>query len=195
MNHLARTYCQDRVKQARSYLKSIFDEVIEQEFLVKDPTRTLKIPKSLRPKDKQILTWEQSRAVLDAASQRDRILLMLAMTDALRPSELFAFRWKSFDDVNTVDLRNDLPKENSPLRQDSREHDEGSSTRWTCRRAQAVEVGVQGSFLWEQPVQEPGPQEILTRRSHVPERGRRVHGSGQLQVQSSKAPSGGVGTS
>jgi integrase len=104
VNHLARTYCQDRVKQARSYLKSIFDEAIEQEFLVKDPTRTLKIPKNLRPKDKQILTWEQLRAVLDAASQRDRILLMLDMTDALRPSELFAFRWKSFDDVNTLSI-------------------------------------------------------------------------------------------
>jgi hypothetical protein len=34
------------------YLKSIFDEAIEQEFLVKDPTRTLKVPKNLRPKDK-----------------------------------------------------------------------------------------------------------------------------------------------
>jgi integrase len=104
VNHLARTYCQDRVKQARSYLKSIFDEAIEQEFLVKDPTRTLKIPNNLRPKDKQILTWEQLRAVLDAASQRDRILLMLDMTDALRPSELFAFRWKSFDDMNTLSI-------------------------------------------------------------------------------------------
>ncbi len=48
VNHLARTYCQDRVKQARSYLKSIFDEAMEQEFLVKDPTRTLKIPRNLR---------------------------------------------------------------------------------------------------------------------------------------------------
>ena len=104
VNHLARTYCQDRVKQARSYLKSIFGEVIEQEFLVKDPTRTLKIPKNLRPKDKQILTWEQLRAVLEAASRRDRILLMLDMTDALRPSELFAFRWKSFDDLNTLSI-------------------------------------------------------------------------------------------
>jgi len=104
VNHLAKTYCQDRVKQARSYLKSIFDEAIEQEFLVKDPTRTLKIPKNLRPKDKQILTWEQLRAVLEAATRRDRILLMLDMTDALRPSELFAFRWKSLDDVNTLSI-------------------------------------------------------------------------------------------
>ncbi|MEG9436519.1 hypothetical protein JAO29_10140 [Edaphobacter sp. HDX4] len=54
--------------------------------------------------DNQILTWEQLRAVLKAATRRDRILLMLDMTDALRPSELFAFRWKSFDDVNTLSI-------------------------------------------------------------------------------------------
>ena len=104
VNHLARTYCQDRVKQARSYLKSIFDEMIEQEFLVKDPTRTLKIPKNLRPKDKQILTWDQMRAILAKAARRDRLVLMLDMTDALRPSELFALRWKSLDDANTLSL-------------------------------------------------------------------------------------------
>jgi hypothetical protein len=45
VNDLGLRYSQDRVKQARSYLKSIFDEAIEQEFLVKDPTRKLKIPK------------------------------------------------------------------------------------------------------------------------------------------------------
>jgi integrase len=104
VNHLARTYCQDRVKQARSYLKSIFDEAIEQEFLVKDPTRTLKIPKNLRPKDKQILTWEQMGAILASASRRDCLILMLDMTDALRPSELFALRWQSFDNANTLSL-------------------------------------------------------------------------------------------
>lgn len=104
VNHLARTYCQDRVKQARSYLKSIFDEAIEQEFMVKDPTRTLKIPKNLRPKDKQILTWEQMGAILAKAERRDRLVLMLDMTDALRPSELFALRWQSFDNANTLSL-------------------------------------------------------------------------------------------
>ena len=104
VNELARRYSQDRVKQARSYLKSIFDEAIEQEFLVKDPTRKLKIPKNLRPKDKQVLTWEQLRAILASAARRDRLLLMLEMTDALRPSELFALRWSSFDDENTLSL-------------------------------------------------------------------------------------------
>ena len=104
VNDLARRYSQDRVKQARSYLKSIFDEAIEQEFLVKDPTRKLKIPKNLRPKDKQVLTWDQLRAILATAARRDRLLLMLEMTDALRPSELFALRWSSFDNENTLSL-------------------------------------------------------------------------------------------
>jgi len=104
LNDLALKYSQDRVKQARSYLKSIFDEAIEQEFLVKDPSRKLKIPKTLRPKDKRILSWEQLRAVLLAATRRDRLLPMLDMTDALRPSELFAIRWRTFDGENTLDL-------------------------------------------------------------------------------------------
>jgi len=64
----------------------------------------VKIPKNLRPKDKRILTWEQLRAVLEKATRRDRLLLMLDMTDALRPSELFALRWRSFDDVNTLSI-------------------------------------------------------------------------------------------
>lgn len=104
VNDLAERYSQDRVKQARSYLKSIFDEAIEQEFLVKDPTRKLKIPKNLRPKDKQVLNWEQLWLVLANTERRDRLLLILDMTEALRPSELFALRWDSFDNLNTLEL-------------------------------------------------------------------------------------------
>jgi len=64
VNDLALRYSQDRVKQARSYLRSIFDEAIEQEFLVKDPSRKLKIPKNLRPKDKAILSWDEMWSIL-----------------------------------------------------------------------------------------------------------------------------------
>jgi hypothetical protein len=100
---LAERFCQDRVKQARSYLKSIFDEAIEQEYLAKDPTRKLKTPKKLRPKDKRVLSWEMW-SNLAIASRRDRLLLALDMTEALRPSELFALRWRSFDDVDTLSI-------------------------------------------------------------------------------------------
>src|SRR6266568_2374933 len=104
VNGLALRYSQDRVKQARSYLKSIFDEAIEQEFLVMDPTRKLKIPKNLRPKDKRILSWEQMWSILAKTARKDRLLLMLDMTAALRPSELFALRWRSFDNRNTLSI-------------------------------------------------------------------------------------------
>jgi integrase len=92
------------VKQARSYLKSIFDEAIEQEFLVKDPTRKLKVPRNLRPRDKTVLSWEQLWLVLSRAKRRDHLLLMLDVTEALRPSELFALRWHSFDNANTLSI-------------------------------------------------------------------------------------------
>jgi len=109
---LATRYCQDRVKQARSYMKSIFDEAMEQEYLVKDPTRKLKIPKKLRPKDKRVLSWEQLWSILEIAARRDRVLLALDMTEALRPSELFALRWRSFDDANTLAITETVYRRN-----------------------------------------------------------------------------------
>jgi len=104
LKDLADRMSQDRVRQARSYLKSIFDEAIEQEFLAKDPTRKLKVPKNLRAKDKQVLSWEQMRLILSEVGRRDRVLLMLDMIGALRPSELFALRWRSFDNRNTLSI-------------------------------------------------------------------------------------------
>jgi integrase len=104
LNTLAKQMSQDRVKQARSYLKSISDEAIEQEFLTKDPTRKLKTPKNLRPKDKTVLGWEQLWLALAQTTRRDRLLLMMDLTEALRPSELFALRWLSFDNVNTLSI-------------------------------------------------------------------------------------------
>ena len=84
--------------------ESIFGEIVDQDFLVKDPTRKLKTPRNLRPKDKQILTWEQLWLAFERTNRRDRLLLMLDMTEALRPSELFALRWRSFDNVDTLSI-------------------------------------------------------------------------------------------
>ena len=43
-------------------------------------------------------------AILAHAASRDRLFLMLDITDALRPSEFFVLRWQSFDDPNTLSL-------------------------------------------------------------------------------------------
>lgn len=97
LNKLATTRSKDRVLQMRAYIRDIFAEAVDQDFLVKDPARKLKVPAQLRATDTTTLTWDQLRSALSKLSLRDRILLELDMTNALRPSELFAFRWRRFD--------------------------------------------------------------------------------------------------
>ncbi len=57
----------------------------------------MKVPTQLRETDTTNLTWDQLRSALKALGPRDRTLLELDMTNALRPSELFALKWKCFD--------------------------------------------------------------------------------------------------
>jgi integrase len=97
INKLASTRSKDRVLQMRAYLRDIFAEAVDQDFLVKDPARKVKVPSQLRDTDTTTLTWDQLRLALMQLALRDRILLELDMTNALRPSELLAFRWKCFD--------------------------------------------------------------------------------------------------
>jgi integrase len=97
LNNLAQTRSRDRVLQMRAYLRDIFVEAVDQDFLTKDPARKLRVPVMLRETDKTTLTWEHLREALSGLDLRDRVLLELEMTNALRPSELFALKWKSFN--------------------------------------------------------------------------------------------------
>ena len=96
LNNLAKTRSRDRVLQMRAYMRDIFAEAVEQDFLIKDPARKVTVPSQLRDSDRTTLSWEQLREALSQLALRDRILLELDMTNALRPSELFALRWKCF---------------------------------------------------------------------------------------------------
>jgi integrase len=78
-------------------MRAIFREAVDQDFLLKDPARSVKAPSALRDTDKTVLSWDQLRAALSSLPLRDRILLTLDMTNALRPSELFGLRWSCFD--------------------------------------------------------------------------------------------------
>lgn len=96
LNKLGVTRSKDRVLQIKAYMKDIFAEAVEQDFLTKDPARKITPPAHLRETDKTTLTWEQLRDALASVALRDRILLELDMSNALRPSELFALRWSCF---------------------------------------------------------------------------------------------------
>jgi integrase len=99
LNKLAKTRSKDRVLQMRAYMRDIFAEAADQDFLAKDPARKVRVPTQLREADKTTLTWDQLRKALSELNVRDRLLLELDMTNALRPSELFGLRWKSFNEA------------------------------------------------------------------------------------------------
>jgi integrase len=80
-----------------SYLRDIFKEAVDQDFLAKNVAARVKVPKNLRETDTTTLTWDQLRMALELLDQSDRILVELDITYTLRPSELFALRWKSFE--------------------------------------------------------------------------------------------------
>jgi integrase len=97
LNDLAKSRSRDRVLQIRAYVRDIFAEAVDQDFLPKDPARKVEVPKQLADTDTTVLNWDQLRSVLAELSLKDRLILELDMTDALRPSELFGLRWRDFN--------------------------------------------------------------------------------------------------
>jgi len=101
VNKLATTCAKDTVLGMRAYLRDIFEEAVDQDFLTKNPAARVKVPKNLRDTDTTTLNWDQLRMALEVLEEGDRVLLELDMTDALRPSELFGLRWKCFEPQNS----------------------------------------------------------------------------------------------
>src|SRR5438132_9379635 len=96
LNGLAQTHSDSLVKHARFYLKSILEEAVDQDYLVKNPAKKLETPKTKKV-DKSILTPEEFRAVLAELQAPFNLLVRVGVACALRPSELMALRWKDFD--------------------------------------------------------------------------------------------------
>lgn len=114
LNKLAKTRSKDRVLQIRSYVRSIFAEAVDQDFLMKDPARMVKVPANLREVDRTTLTWDQLRAALDKIGEqslRNWILVKLDMSNALRPSEVFPLRWRCLlEETRILDIQETLYK-------------------------------------------------------------------------------------
>lgn len=99
LNQLAADYSRSMVFHCYTYLKSICAEAVEQDFLMKDPGRKLKRPKTRKP-DETVLEWPQYQAVIEAAhTLRDQLAIKVGSGTAVRPGELFAFRWRSLEQL------------------------------------------------------------------------------------------------
>lgn len=153
LNHLARRLSAGRVMHARFYLKAIFEEAIDQDFVKKNPARKLLLPKELRPVNKTTLTWDELRLVLASVPLRDRILLALEMTETFRPSELFALKWSGFD----MD-RGTLTVNQTAYRGKLRDY---GKTRKSLRTVHVPEGMVDELCRWRQQCPDPSPEAFV----------------------------------
>jgi integrase len=98
LTELAKKRSGSAVKHLRIFLRAIFLEAAEQDYVHKNPARLLRVPK-VKAVTRICLTLPQVKALLKAATwyPRERALLRLILVTALRPSELFALKWKCFD--------------------------------------------------------------------------------------------------
>jgi integrase len=96
INTIAKTRSGSLVRHLRILLRSIFAEAAEQDYVRKSAARMLRIP-LLKPVQKPYLTLEQIKQLLSTAQGMDRIVIRLFLVTGLRPSELFALRWRSLD--------------------------------------------------------------------------------------------------
>ena len=153
LNELARILSAGRVMHARFYMKAIFDEAIDQDFVEKNPARKLILPVQLRPVDKTTLTWDQLRLVLASVPLRDRILLTLDMTETFRPSELFALRWSGFDMFHRT-----LTVSQTAFRGKLRDY---GKTRLSLRTVHLPEGLANQLWLWKQECPDASPDAFI----------------------------------
>jgi integrase len=97
INELARKKSKSLVLHVRIFLKSIFAEAVEQDYVRKSPARLLRVPSGLKQGIKTYLKKEQIKALFGAAKGMDRVLLRVLLVTGLRPSELFALQWRDLD--------------------------------------------------------------------------------------------------
>jgi integrase len=153
LNQLAVKLSGSRVQHTRFYLKAIFEEAIEQDFITKNPARKLIPPNNLRAPDGTTLNWDQLRLVLTSVALRDRILLTLDMTETFRPSELFALRWDGFDmDARTLKVSQTAYK--GKLR-------EFGKTKKSLRIVHLPEGLANELWLWKQEYPDPSSEAFI----------------------------------
>jgi integrase len=101
LNGVAKKRSGSLVKHLHLFLRSIFLEAVDADFLRKSPARLLRLP-LLKPVNKPFLSLEEIRLLLDAADGMHKLLLRVELCTGLRPGELFALRWSAFDPVHSL---------------------------------------------------------------------------------------------
>jgi integrase len=91
LNGLAENFSKSVVTKFRVYMKSMFDEALEQDFIQKNPARKLSLPKT-KATCGRVLSEEEIVELLGVLDGRDRLIIRMFLVLGLRPGEMFALR-------------------------------------------------------------------------------------------------------
>jgi integrase len=125
------------VDHLRWDLKQIFDLVVSEGHLQRNPADLLFTPREAHRPPKLRMSWEDVRLVFSVLGLRERLIARLAIIGGLRPGEIFALQWKHVRDDH-IDIQQRI----------YRGEVDTPKTSHSVRRA-AVSKGLRSEFaLW-----------------------------------------------
>ena len=96
LNRLAgKGYSFSVVGKAKTYLRALLAEAVEQDYIGKNPAIQLKIPVT-KESAKRTLSPDEIQRLLTGMEGRDRLILRIFLICGLRSGELFALQWKDW---------------------------------------------------------------------------------------------------
>jgi integrase len=93
----AKVLAKNVVSHIRWYLNAIFKLAVSDGLLENNPAAELRIPRCKEGRPIRALSEEEVLQYLEALQLRERLIARFAIFEGLRPGEIFALRWGSFD--------------------------------------------------------------------------------------------------
>jgi integrase len=84
------------IHKARTYLKAILDEAVDQEYIPINRANLLEAPRVAQKEKRYLKPWE-CKALIESSNGRERLMVELLIFCAFRPGELLALRWDDWE--------------------------------------------------------------------------------------------------
>ena len=127
---LSRSY----VDHLRWDLSQIFEMIVQEGLLERNPAKLLFVPKSARQFEKRRMTIREVKKTYSILESRERLIAMLAITCGMRPGEIFGLQWRH-EKTDHLEIR----------QRDYRGDIDTPKTRYSVRRV-ALSAQLQAEF-------------------------------------------------
>ena len=102
LEQLAGKHCGDTVVGCLTYMRAIFEEAVDQDYLNKNPAKKLKPPKGMRERDRTTRSLPEIAALEKALHGRDHAIFALFCKCGPRAAEAFAGQWQDLRENRTL---------------------------------------------------------------------------------------------